>query len=105
MKLDRGMIKWQPFNSVINNKEVINSLLKEKSKKAKPIMSEEEINLLEEKIINCYYTQSEVSLTYYKNGYLLNIKGKIKKIDQVYKMIYIKTQKLLFNQIIMIEEI
>ncbi len=105
MKLDRGMIKWQPFNSVINNKEVINSLLKEKNKKSKPIMSEEEINFLEEKIVNFYYTQTEVNVTYYKNGYLLNIKGKIKKIDQVYKMIYIKSQKLLFNQIIMVEEV
>lgn len=101
---DRGIIKWLPFNSVINNKSVINSLIKEKTKIKKPIISEEEINTLEEKIIEAYYTQNLLDITYYKNGYLLKTKGKIKKIDQVYKLIYLDNNlSLLFNQIIEIK--
>ncbi len=31
MNKDRGMIKWMPFNSVVSNKEVLMSIMKEKS--------------------------------------------------------------------------
>ena len=41
-KNDRGIIKWQPFNSLINGKLVINSLLLEREKINKPIISEED---------------------------------------------------------------
>lgn len=97
---DRGMIKWQPFNSVVSNKEILTTLLKEKSKQSKPEMSEEEINIIEKQIINAYYMQSITNITYYKNGYLLKIKGKIKKIDKTYNLIYLENIKLLFQQII-----
>ena len=30
MNKDRGMIKWMPFNSVVSNKKILYSLLKEK---------------------------------------------------------------------------
>ena len=40
-KNDRGIIKWQPFNSLMNGKLVINSLLIEREKINKPIISEE----------------------------------------------------------------
>ena len=36
---DRGMIKWMPFNSVVSSKEIINSILKNKSKISMPIWS------------------------------------------------------------------
>ena len=32
MNKDRGMIKWMPFNSVVSNKEILYSLIKEKEK-------------------------------------------------------------------------
>lgn len=98
---DRGMIKWMPFNSVVSNKSVVNSILKEKAKIKKPEISEEEISVLEEEIIDAYYSQMSIDITYYKNGDLLKTRGKIKKIDQVYKMVYLdNNQRLLFRQII-----
>lgn len=100
---DRGMIKWQPFNSLINGNEVINSILKEKEKIKKPIISEEEKNEIEAKIIDAYFTQIIVNITYFKNGNLTKVEGRIKKIDQVYKLVYLNELKLLFNQIISIE--
>lgn len=100
---DRGIIKWQPFNSLINGNEVINSILKEKEKIKKPIISEEEKSEIEAKIIDAYFTQIIVNITYFKNGNLTKVEGKIKKIDQVYKLVYLNELKLLFNQIISIE--
>lgn len=103
MKNDRGMIKWAPFNSVINNKYIINSLIKEKSRISQPILSNEEMLEIEEKIINAYYSKSYVTITYYQNGYLENIAGKIKKIDKIYKIIYLEKTSLFFKQIMNIK--
>ena len=44
MNKDRGMIKWMPFNSVVSNKEILYSLIKEKEKITKPHISEDETN-------------------------------------------------------------
>lgn len=97
---DRGMIKWQPFNSVINSKEIINSLIKEKRRITKPTISDDDKLILENQIIDAYYMQCKLKITYYKNGYLYRKEGKIKKIDQIYKIVYLNEEKLLFNQII-----
>ena len=102
-KLDRGMIKWQPFNSLINGKYIVNSILKEKAKISKPIISDEDKKTLEEKIIEAYYCQNTVTITYYQNGFLLKIKSKIKKIDNIYKIIYLDDKTLLFKQILGID--
>lgn len=102
MKFDRGIIKWQPFDSVISGKNVIKSIMQEKEKIKKPILSEEETNQIEDMIIEAFYEESEVILEYYKNGFIKTIKGKIKKIDHITKMIYLNNTSLLFNQILSI---
>lgn len=102
MKTDRGMIKWQPFDSVISSKTLINNIILEKSKVNKPILSEEEIEDIEEKIIEAYYLQNEVVLQVYKNGFFKEFNGKIKKIDGVRKMVYLNNMMIFFNQIISI---
>ena len=100
MNKDRGMIKWAPFNSLINSQYLINSLVFEKTKINKPTISEEEQKIIEEKIIEAYYCRNKVLITYYKDGYLLKTKASIEKIDSIYKTIYLSNQlKLLFKQI------
>lgn len=97
---DRGMIKWLPYNSLINNKEVLYSLAHEKEKISKPILSQDEITKIENKIIDAYYMKNKIIITYYKAGYIYNEKGTIKKIDNISKFVYLNDLKLLFNQII-----
>lgn len=102
MKNDRGIIKWQPFDSVISSKQVIQSLLYEKEKQPIPVLSEEEIKDIEEKIITAYYSQETITLEFYKNGYIKKLTGKIKKIDQITKIVYLDNNKLFFKQILTI---
>ncbi len=103
MNKDRGMIKWMPFNSLINSKEVVKSLIHEKSKITKPIISEEESKNIEELIIEAFYMQSPVLISYYQNGYIYKIKSYIKKIDQIQNLIYLNATKILFQQIISVK--
>ncbi len=101
-KKDRGMIKWLPFNSVISNKAILEKVINEKDTISKPIISEEEKIQIEQDIIEAYYTQNNILITYYKNGHLLKINSKIKKIDKIQKLVYLNNLILLFNQIISI---
>ena len=55
MNKDRGMIKWMPFNSVVASKDILYSLMKEKTKVTRPIMSDDEIKTIEDAIIDAYY--------------------------------------------------
>lgn len=99
MNKDRGMIKWMPFNSVVSNKEILYSLMREKEKRPKPIISDDDKKLIEESIIDAFYMQNKVTITYYNNGLFYTYFGPIKKIDSSNKLIYLNNLKLLFNQI------
>ena len=61
------MIKWMPFNSVVSSKEIINSILKNKSKISMPILSEEQKNVNEQKLLIAYYIKSKINISYYQN--------------------------------------
>lgn len=102
MNNDRGIIKWAPFNS-LNQKEMINNLLKERQKTKKPILSLEQQKELEEKIIEAFYDQTKIKIFYFKNGYILNTITKIIKIDHTFKKIYLSNHTfLIFTQILKI---
>lgn len=101
MKPDRGFIKWQPFDSVTSSKAMVKKLLIEKSKVDKPVMSDEQKEVIENKIMDAFYANMAVNVVYYRNGFMINTKNKIKKIDSIYKRIYLDNGLILyFNQII-----
>lgn len=99
-KLDRGMIKWQPFNSIIPSKEIVNQIIKEKSKIKMPILSEEQKNVIEERILLSFYEKEKITLEYFYNGKIKKITDIIKKIDPIYHKIYLTEKVILFNQIV-----
>lgn len=97
---DRGMIKWMPFNSVVSSKEIIKSILKDKSKISMPILSEEQKNVNEQKLLIAYYSKSKINISYYQNGNINLINSYIKKIDFTYHKIYFENNTILFDQIV-----
>lgn len=102
---DRGIIKWQPFNSVSSSKEEMIKLNHLKEKTKLPILDDEQINLIEKKIIEAYYLKNPILITYYQNGYFYNLNSDIKKIDCLHKIIYFTNGiSLYFTQIIKITD-
>ena len=98
--IDRGISKWQPFNSLINAKDILNDLNKNKTI-IKPILFPEEKEALNEKIINAYYDKSIIILEYYENNKINKIKVKIKEIYPNYNTLKLSNNKVIsFNQII-----
>lgn len=101
---DRKMVKWQPFNSLMNPNKVINEILYEKEKIKKPVLSTDQLVILDQKIIFAYESNIEVNIVYYKNGYLKNKTGIIKTIDRTnHKIIFNNNQYLYLDTIVDID--
>ncbi len=101
--IDRGMIKWAPFNSVISGKEIIYNIQKERNKKKMPILSDEQKQSNEQKIIEAFYEQKIISIQYFYNNNIIQKTGTIKKIDSTFHKIYFNQQILIFEQILSID--
>ena len=102
---DRGMIKWQPFDSLLSTKKVAKEIINEKSKVAMPTLSEDQLLNIEEKVLEAYYNGETVRLVYYRKGtyYTTSL---IKYIDKYKKQLILNDGSILyFKQIVKIEQI
>ena len=102
---NRGIIKWQPFSTVASSNTLINEVLKKKNRLKMPILSEDQISNIENKILNSYKLQIPIRIKYYKNYSIFLKEGIISKIDINSKKIFINNNSTLyFSQIIEIYE-
>lgn len=102
--IDRGIMKWAPFEALSGQYEYIEELLIGKLKKAKPILSEDEFEVMNRNLIEAFENNIEISLKYYKNGFFYTTYGYIKKVDYIYKQIILSTKESFFaSDIISIE--
>ncbi len=99
---DRGYIKWAPFNSLINDKKLTNEIIKRNNQIAKPVLSEDQINDLNEKIFEAYINHIKVNIYIYKNHSILNLNGFINNIDTLKKYITFNSIHIYFSQILKI---
>ena len=97
---DRGFIKWQPFESLITTKEVLNDL-KENKKIAMPTLFPEEKEHLNQLLKDAYFMHSLINITYFKDNKIKDIKTIIKNINKENETIKLEDNKILcFNQIL-----
>lgn len=98
--IDRGFIKWQPFNALTPSKETIKEIEK-KEKCSRPTLFPEEINTINNALLDAYYSKDNIIITYYESGKINHITSTIKKINPNSKTIELGCKKILFfNQII-----
>lgn len=103
---DRGMIKWQPFDSLLSTKKVAKEIINEKSKVAMPTLSEDQLLNIEEKVLEAYYNGETVRLVYYRKGTYYTKTSQIKYIDKYKKQLILNDGSILyFKQIVKIEQI
>lgn len=93
---DRGEIKWAPFNSVINGKYLMKNIEKEKSKIPKPLLSDEQIENIENIIKEAYINKVLIEFTIYKGGFIKQIKGLINNIEPSNKKILLENHKYIY---------
>ncbi len=94
-------VKWNPFNSLISENNIINNLKYKRNYNSKPILSLDQIELINQNILESYHTKSKVKIKYYYNGFIYNEEGFISNIDVFNKRIFLNTNIIIyFYQII-----
>ncbi len=100
--IDRGFSKWQPFNSLLSAKTIFKEITNNKIID-KPTLFLEGQQELNEKILEAYYTQSIITLTYYYNNKIYKIKTKIKEIEPSFNTFKLDNNRIIsFYQVIQI---
>jgi len=95
-------MSWSPFNSVINNKVIMSEIKSKENRINKPILSEEQINDIENTIIESFTSNLNVMVSYYNNYKIDTYIGLINKINSTNKTITINNKILYFNNILKI---
>ena len=102
---DRKMMKWMPFNALLEQGDHIVELLNGRTKKQMPDLSVDQQSDLNYKLEVAYLFKNEVSITYFKDGEIYKIEGTITRTDIYNKLIFIDEAFVSALQIINIETI
>jgi hypothetical protein len=102
---DRKMMKWMPFNALLEQGDHIRELLNGRTKKEMPILSEDQQSELNYKLEAAYLFKNEVLITYYRDGAIYKIEGVITRTDIYNKLIFIGDAFVSALQIINIETV
>ena len=79
MSEDRGMMKWMPYRSLNEQEKFLSAMRREKAKRQKPLLSEEEAEEINRLL--CEYHGQEIVLTYWEDGFLFELQGFLNKIS------------------------
>ena len=84
------MNRWMPFNAVVDGTSLTAMIEKEKRYIKKPVLFDEQLDLLQEKIVDSMTTNTTIKIKYYYDGSYYYIDERIIKMD-------INKKKILFN--------
>lgn len=102
---DRKMMKWMPFNALLEQGDHLRELLNGRSKKEMPILSADQEEELNYKLEEAYLFKNKVQITYYRDSAIYEIEGIITRTDVYNKLIFINDSFVSALQIINIEVI
>ncbi|PEX16961.1 YolD-like family protein [Bacillus cereus] len=81
MPKGRKMIKWSPFAAMPEQFAGIREIIKEKNKVTRPILTDDEKELIENMLLCSLLSEEEILITYYEDGYLLSSYMTVVDID------------------------
>ena len=99
---DRGMKKWAPYSSLIEQATCLEEMKYQRNKIAKPILTEdqkEKINF----VLQSYQKGQIVRIKFFNDGYLYLISTTIKRIDLENRKLVLEQGKIDFVNIVDIE--
>ena len=99
---ERGMKKWAPYKSLIEQESYLNKLHENNQKVEKPRISSDEAELINEILVN--YQGEVLLITYWRGGKINTISAILKKIDPLNKKIVLQDRRTIyFSEIIKLE--
>jgi hypothetical protein len=98
---DRGMKKWAPYASLIEQKGTINMMKKERSKIKKPLLSQEQASLINDILLKS--NGKSLIIRFYEQGFIYEDRFFVKKIDLDHKKLICDRHTIDFNQLLNLE--
>ena len=96
---DRGMKKWAPFSSLIEQATCLEEMKYQRNKIAKPKLTEDQMEKINYVLTN-YKKGDTVHIKFYRDGYLYKIDSQIKRIDLENRILVLDKGKLKLSDII-----
>ena len=101
---ERGMKKWAPYKSLIEQEKYLKKVHDDNNKKEKPQLSSEAAELINEILVN--YAGEELVVSYWRNNKTNTISTILRKIDPINKKIVLPDRKtILFSELIKLEKV
>lgn len=100
---DRGMMKWAPYQSLVEQSSILSKMLYEKGKRPKPHISSDRAEEINNVLVN--YHQEEVRARYWEDGYLYVLVSNITKIDVMAKVLLLGDKTIPFSCLIELESL
>jgi len=98
---DRGMKKWAPYASLIEQKGTMARMMHDKKKVVRPLISSDQAALIEERLLN--YHGELLTITYFDDGFIKTCTDTIKKIEPFQKRIECECHIIAYRDILAIE--
>ena len=99
---ERGMKKWAPYKSLIEQEKYLKKASQNNEKQVRPQISSDEAENINEILVN--YHGEELEISYWRNDKINTISSILKKIDPINKKIVLPERKTIyFNELISIE--
>lgn len=89
--IERGLIKWLPFDALTGFKQAVYELKNKRLKSEKPILSEDQLAIMNYQISTALKFQKSISMYVYKKESIIYVTGSIKKIDLVRRQLKVDT--------------
>ncbi|HCD8661020.1 TPA: YolD-like family protein [Staphylococcus aureus] len=86
----RGIVKWQPFKSLPIQYEMLDQYIDDQNKIEMPLLSDEQLQEINEKVHEKIEKGSIADISYWKDGYIHTLQCFIKKINILEGVMIIK---------------
>lgn len=101
---DRGIKKWAPYKSLVEQDFTLKEQKNKVEKVEKPTISAEFAEEINEILVN--YHGEELLIEYYRNGTIFSINDTIKKIDQYEKKLVLSSKRtIMLSELVSISKI
>ena len=101
---ERGMKKWAPYKSLIEQEKYLKKAHQDNNVVKKPTLSSDEAEYINEILVN--YHGEELEITFWRNDKLNTMSTILVKIDPVNKKIILPERKTIyFSELISLERI
>ena len=101
---DRGMKKWAPFSSLIEQATCLEEMKYQRNKISKPILTDDQKEKIEY-VLQTYQKGQAVKIKFYNDGYLYVVETQIKRIDIENRCLILTNGKLKFENILDIDNL